>query len=154
MEPPAEIQSALFISKSKRLSEILRESRISTYQICRIEEKINRTIIFHKELCNLTPEVKDFIYAFQWNTEISRWNRNQLFHCFKQWNYDFRILPVWDYSFSSSRIPREFWVKTSPKGLRRSKLVWVNVQRSNRWSNLSRWRNYFFSVRHQWTITY
>ena len=35
-----EIQSTLVISNSKGLSEILRDIRTSTYQICRIEEKI------------------------------------------------------------------------------------------------------------------
>ena len=34
-----QIQSTPVISKSKGLSEILRDIRISTYQICRIEEK-------------------------------------------------------------------------------------------------------------------
>ena len=33
------LQSALVISKSKGLSEILRDSRSSTYQICRIEKQ-------------------------------------------------------------------------------------------------------------------
>ena len=33
------IQSTLVISKSKGLSEILRDIRTSTYQICRIEKK-------------------------------------------------------------------------------------------------------------------
>ena len=28
--------------------------------------------------------VKKIFYAFQWIIEISRWNRNRLFHCFKQ----------------------------------------------------------------------
>ena len=37
------IQSTLVISKSKGLYEILRDIRTSTYQICRIEEKIIRT---------------------------------------------------------------------------------------------------------------
>ena len=35
-----QIQSTLVISNSKRLSEILRDIRSSTYQVCRIEEKI------------------------------------------------------------------------------------------------------------------
>ena len=35
------IQSALIISKFKGLSEILRDIHTLTYQICRIEEKIN-----------------------------------------------------------------------------------------------------------------
>ena len=34
------IQSTLVISNSKGLSEILRDVRSSTYQVCRIEEKI------------------------------------------------------------------------------------------------------------------
>ena len=34
-----QIQSTLVISKSKGLSEMLRDIRVSTYQICRIEEK-------------------------------------------------------------------------------------------------------------------
>ena len=37
------VQLTLAISNSKRLSEILRDIRTSTYQNCRIEEKINRT---------------------------------------------------------------------------------------------------------------
>ena len=45
---PKIIQSTLVISKSKGLSEILRDIRSSTYQICRIEEKINRTTTFYK----------------------------------------------------------------------------------------------------------
>ena len=42
-----DIQSTLVISKSKRRSEILRDNRTSTYQICRNEEKVNRTTTFH-----------------------------------------------------------------------------------------------------------
>ena len=44
----AKHRSTLVISKSKRLFEILRDIRTSTYQICKIEEK-NRTTIFHNE---------------------------------------------------------------------------------------------------------
>ena len=54
-----QLQSTLVISKSKGLSEILRNIRSSTYQICRIEEKKNRTTTFYKWICNLTPEVRD-----------------------------------------------------------------------------------------------
>ena len=43
-----EKQSTLVISKSKGLSKILRDISTSTYQICRTEEKINWTTIFHK----------------------------------------------------------------------------------------------------------
>ena len=35
-----EVQSTLVISNSKGLSDILRDIRTSTYQICRIEEKL------------------------------------------------------------------------------------------------------------------
>ena len=42
------IQSTLVISNSKGLSEILRDIRTSTYQICRIEEKIIQTSTFNK----------------------------------------------------------------------------------------------------------
>ena len=42
------IQSTLVISKSKRPSEILRNIRTSTYQMCRTEENTNRTTKFHK----------------------------------------------------------------------------------------------------------
>ena len=34
-------EETLIISKSKGLSEMLRDNSTSTYQICRIEEKIN-----------------------------------------------------------------------------------------------------------------
>ena len=43
----------------KGLSEILRDIRTSTYQICRCEEKIIRTNTFNTFICNLTPEVRD-----------------------------------------------------------------------------------------------
>ena len=39
---PIHIQSTLVISNSKGLSQILRDIRTSTYQICRIEEKLIR----------------------------------------------------------------------------------------------------------------
>ena len=55
------IQSTPVISKSKGPSEIFRDIRSSTYQICRIEEKINRTTTFHKAVYNLTPEVRDIL---------------------------------------------------------------------------------------------
>ena len=48
----------LVISKSKGISEILGDIRTSTYQICRIEEKINRITTFHKKIFNFTPEVR------------------------------------------------------------------------------------------------
>ena len=42
------IQSTLVNSKSKGPSEILRDIRSSTYQMCRTEENTNRTTKFHK----------------------------------------------------------------------------------------------------------
>ena len=42
------IQSILVISNSKGPSEIFRDIRTSTYDTCRIVEKINRTTTFHK----------------------------------------------------------------------------------------------------------
>ena len=52
------IKSTLVISNSKGLSEILRDIRTSTYQICRIEEKITRTTTFNKYMCNWALEVE------------------------------------------------------------------------------------------------
>ena len=59
------IQSTLVFSKSMGLSDIVRDTRTSTDQICRTEEKINRTTTFHKWICTLTPEVRNiFCYMF------------------------------------------------------------------------------------------
>ena len=55
------IQSTLIISNFKELSEILGDIHTSTYQTCRIEEKINQTTTFNKCICNLTPEVRDIL---------------------------------------------------------------------------------------------
>ena len=55
------IQSTLVISNSKGLSEILRDIRTSTYQVCRIEEKIIRITTFNKCICNWTHEVRDIL---------------------------------------------------------------------------------------------
>ena len=54
-------KSTLVNLKSKGLSLILRDIRTSSYQICRIEEKINRTTTFHKRICNLTLEARDIL---------------------------------------------------------------------------------------------
>ena len=53
------IQSTLVISNSKGHSEILRDNRTSTYQICRIEKKLIRLTTFNKYMCNWTLEVRD-----------------------------------------------------------------------------------------------
>ena len=52
------LQSTLVISNSKGLSEILRGICNSTYQICRIEEKLIRLTKFNKYMCNWTLEVR------------------------------------------------------------------------------------------------
>ena len=65
------IQSILVISKSKGLSEILRDIRTSTYQICKFEEKINRITIFHKRICKLTPEDRDMFKILWKRGEIA-----------------------------------------------------------------------------------
>ena len=46
------LQSTPVISNSKGLSEILRDICTSTYQICRIEDKIIRLTTFNKYICN------------------------------------------------------------------------------------------------------
>ena len=55
------LHSTLVISNYKGLSEILRDIRTSTYQICRIEEKINKTTTFNKYMCNWTLEGRDIL---------------------------------------------------------------------------------------------
>ena len=65
------IQSTLVISNSKGLSEILRDIRTSTYQICRIEEKIIRITTFNKYICNWTHEVRDILKILRKRGEIA-----------------------------------------------------------------------------------
>ena len=55
------IQSTLVISNPKGLSKILRDICTSIYQICRLEEKINRAAAFNKCICNWTLEVRDML---------------------------------------------------------------------------------------------
>ena len=45
--------------------------RTSTYQICRIEEKIIRTASFNKYICNWTPEVRDILKILWKRGEIA-----------------------------------------------------------------------------------
>ena len=49
------------LSRSQRDSEILRDISTWTYQICKVGEKINWTITFHKWICNLMPDDKRYI---------------------------------------------------------------------------------------------
>ena len=68
---PRYIQSTLVISNSKGLSEILRDIRTSTYQICRIEEKLIRLTTFNKYMCNWTLEVRDILKILWKRGEIA-----------------------------------------------------------------------------------
>ena len=65
------IQSTLVISNSTGLSEIVRDIRISTYQICRIEEKLIRLTTFNKYMCNWTLEVRDILKILWKRGEIA-----------------------------------------------------------------------------------
>ena len=65
------IQSILVTSNSEGPSEILRDIRTSTYQISRIEEKIIRTTIFNKYICNWTLEVRDILKILWKRGEIA-----------------------------------------------------------------------------------
>ena len=65
------IQSTLVISKSKGLSEILRDIRTSTYQICKIEEKQIQLTTFNKYMCNWTLKVRDILKILWERGEIA-----------------------------------------------------------------------------------
>ena len=65
------IQSTLAISNSTGLSEIVRDIRTSTYQICRIEEKLVRLTTFNKYMCNWTLEVRDILKILWKRGEIA-----------------------------------------------------------------------------------
>ena len=54
------------------LSEIFGDIGTSTYQICRIEEKINKKTTFHKLIHNLTPEVRVVLKIL--------WKRKEIVH--------------------------------------------------------------------------
>ena len=65
------IQLTLVILNSKGLSEILRDIRTSTYQICRIEEKIIRLTTVDKYMCNWTLGVRDILKILWKRGEIA-----------------------------------------------------------------------------------
>ena len=65
------IQSTLAISNSTGLSEIVRDIRTSTYQICRIVEKLIRLTTFNKYMCNWTLEVRDILKILWKRGEIA-----------------------------------------------------------------------------------
>ena len=65
------IQSTLVILNSKGLSEIFRDIRTSTYQICKTEEKIIRTTTFNIYICNWTLEVIDILKILWKRGEIA-----------------------------------------------------------------------------------
>ena len=65
------VQSTLVISNSKGLSEILRDIRSSTYQVCRIEKKIIWLTTFNKLIGNWTFEVRDILKILWKRGEIA-----------------------------------------------------------------------------------
>ena len=78
MQKNMRLQSTLVISNPKGLSEILRDIRTSTYQNCRIEEKLNRTTTFNKCICNWTLEIRDILKILWKKGEIAPFS--PLFH--------------------------------------------------------------------------
>ena len=68
---PLIVQSTLVISNSKGLFEILRDIRSSTYQVCRIEEKIIWLTTFNKLIGNWTFEVRDILKILWKRGEIA-----------------------------------------------------------------------------------
>ena len=72
-----QVQSTLVISNSKGLCKILRDIRTSTYQICRIEEKLIRLTTFNKYMCNWTLDVRDVLKILWKSGEIAL---SPLFH--------------------------------------------------------------------------
>ena len=75
-----QIQSTLIISNSKGLYEILRGIRTSTYQICRIDEKLIRLTTFNKYMCNWTLEVRDILKILWKRGEIAPLFHNIFLH--------------------------------------------------------------------------
>ena len=65
------VQSTLVISNSKGLSEILRDIHTSTYQICRIEEKLIRLTTFNKYMYNWTLEIRNILKILWKRGEIA-----------------------------------------------------------------------------------
>ena len=65
------IQLNLVILNSKGLSEILQDIRTSTYQICRIEEKLIWLTTFNKYMCNWTVEFRDILKILWKRGEIA-----------------------------------------------------------------------------------
>ena len=59
------------ISNPKEFSEILRDIRTLTYQICRTEETIIRTTTFNKYICNWSLEVRDILKILWKRGEIA-----------------------------------------------------------------------------------
>ena len=79
------IQSTLVISNSKGLSEILRDTRTSTYQICITEEKLIWLTTFNKYICNWTLEVPDILKILWKRGEIAPEEQESNFSPFPQY---------------------------------------------------------------------
>ena len=58
------VQSTLIVSNAKEISEILRYIRTSTYQVCRIEEKMIRFTTINKYICYKSLEVRDILKIY------------------------------------------------------------------------------------------
>ena len=85
------IQSTLVISNSKKISEILRDIRTSTYQICRIEEKLVRLTTFNKYMCNWTLEVRYIVNIVEKRRNCSLGAISPLFHNIFYMLLDFHV---------------------------------------------------------------
>ena len=85
------IQSTLVISNSKGFSEIVRDIRTSTYQICRIEEKLIQLTTFNKYMCNLTPEIRDIEKYFGKEEKLLLRAISPLFHNMFYMLLDFHV---------------------------------------------------------------
>ena len=102
------VQSTLVISNSKGLSKILRDIPTSTYQNCRIEEKINRTTTFNKCICNWTLGIRDILKILWKRGEIAPLEQFLLFStifCYLLLDFIFRQGP--DFHFEISGYSRQ-----------------------------------------------
>ena len=92
------VQSTLAISNSTGLSEIVRDIRTSTYQICRNEEKLIRLTTFNKYMCNWTLEVRDILKILWKRGEIA------LFHNIFYMLLDFHVKAGTRFSLRDKRL--------------------------------------------------
>ena len=100
------VQSTLDISNSKGLSEILRDIRTSTNQICRIEEKILiRLTTFNKYICKWILEVRDILKILWKRGEIAPLEQFLLFSTiFFYMLLDFHVKAATRFSLRNKRL--------------------------------------------------